>query len=204
MSVFQTNHARAARLLAALLTALPLAATAEAPAAVCADNDPSCANRQISAAFVASIVGAPASAPITGAQLDKHTEDLARQVRCPVCQGSSIGDSPSETARNMKLQVHDLLALGFSDEQVFAYFEASYGEFIRLAPKAQGFNALVWILPALLMLFGAVAAYFYLRGRTRKPSHEPVAPATTEDSELDPFLRRVRAMTNNDAPSGDV
>jgi cytochrome c-type biogenesis protein CcmH len=97
----------------------------------------------------------------------------------------------------MKNQVHDLLAAGFSEEQVFAYFEASYGEFIRLAPKAEGFTLVVWILPALLLLLGGFIAYGYLRDRTRKPATQEAAPAArpAEDADLDPWLRRVREMS---------
>jgi cytochrome c-type biogenesis protein CcmH len=170
------------------------ASAADAPAAICPADDPSCAEKNVSTAFVSGIVGAPTGTPLSGDALDRRTDEVARQIRCPVCQGSSIGESPSSTARNMKKQVHDLLAAGFAEDQVFAYFEASYGEFIRLAPKAQGFNALVWILPAILLVAGVVAVFFFLRGRTRRTSVETTPVHTTENAELDPWLRRVRAM----------
>jgi cytochrome c-type biogenesis protein CcmH len=190
------------RLLAAAILAFSLAAQAEAPAPVCKDDDPSCTSKNVSTSFVSGIVGAPALPALSGDALDRRTEEVARQIRCPVCQGSSIGDSPSSTARNMKQQVHELLGAGFSEDQVFAYFEASYGEFIRLAPKAQGFNALVWVLPALLLAAGGFTVAVYLRRRTRKPTADAPAAPTAEEAELDPWLRRVREM-NGDAPAGE-
>ena len=96
---------------------------------------------------VSAVVGQPQSTPLSGERLEAHTERLSDIIRCPVCQGSSVGDSPSEMARNMKQQVKELLALGFNDEQIIQYFEASYGEFIRLEPRREGINLLVWIAP---------------------------------------------------------
>ena len=72
---------------------------------------------------VSAVVGQPQSAPLSGEHLEAHTERLSDIIRCPVCQGSSVGDSPSEMARNMKQQVKELLALGFNDEQIIQKWE---------------------------------------------------------------------------------
>ena len=72
----------------------------------------------VSVPDVSAVVGQPEQAPISGKALNAQTEFLANTIRCPVCQGSSVGDSPSEMARNMKQQVRELLAVGFSDEQI--------------------------------------------------------------------------------------
>jgi cytochrome c-type biogenesis protein CcmH len=195
------SRSRHAALLAVICCAAFRAVAADAPAAVCPADDPSCVEKDVSTAFVSGIVGAPRSIPLSGDALERRTDEVARQIRCPVCQGSSIGESPSSTARNMKKQVHELLAAGFAEDQVFAYFEASYGEFIRLAPKAQGFNALVWVLPALLMAAGVVAVFGYLRRRTRKTTAGNSPSPTAEDPDLDPWLRRVRAMAEGTGES---
>jgi cytochrome c-type biogenesis protein CcmH len=157
----------------------------------------------ISVPFATTLVGAPAGHPLTGAELAARTETLSRQLRCPVCQGSSVGDSPSSTARNMKQQVRDLLAAGFSEEQAITYFVASYGDFVRLAPKPEGFNAVVWVAPVLLFVLGALAVAFYLRRRPRPAIAPPPAPAA-DDPELAPYLREVRALVDGPArPPGD-
>ena len=105
------------------LLALPLAATAQTGASA---PDP------------AELVGPPMGQPLAGAALEARTEALGKLIRCPVCQGSSIADSPSEMAQNMKRQTRELLARGFEDEHILHYFELSYGEFIRLEPRAEG------------------------------------------------------------------
>jgi cytochrome c-type biogenesis protein CcmH len=136
-------------------------------------------------------VGAPQGKPLAGPELDTRTQQLAAQIRCPVCQGLAIGDSPSEMAMNMKHQVRELLARGFTEEQILRYFEHSYGQFVLLKPKFQGVNSLVWILPIAVLAFGALVVFIKARKLEAPPpaavSQEPAAPS-------DPYLDRVRDL----------
>ena len=68
-------------------------------------------------------------------------------------------------ATNMKAQVRELLAAGYDEEQILAYFERSYGEFVRLEPPLRGVNWLVWLAPPLALLGGLVLVRRTLRRR---------------------------------------
>jgi len=109
------------------------------------------------------IAEAPRGAPLHGAELELRTHAIAAEIRCPVCQGLSIADSPSEMAINMKAEVRDLVARGYSQEQINRYFERSYGQFVLLRPKFGGVNALVWILPIAALFAGALIVMLTLR-----------------------------------------
>lgn len=86
--------------------------------------------------------------------LEARATALADELRCPVCQGLSIHDSPSPLAQDMKDLIRRQVAAGASDEEVRQYFVSKYGEWVLLEPKAQGFNLLVYLLPALALLGG--------------------------------------------------
>lgn len=64
----------------------------------------------------------------------------------------SVADSPSTVALDMKQQVREMLARGYTEQQILAYFEQSYGEFVFLKPR----NRLIWILPGVVLLIGVV------------------------------------------------
>ncbi len=103
--------------------------------------------------------------------LERRTSALASELRCPVCQGLSIQDSPSELAQQMRSVVRDQLAAGKSPDDVKRYFVEKYGEWILLAPKAQGFNVLVYALPVAAVLAGiAIVATAVKRWSRPAPS----------------------------------
>ena len=124
---------------------------------------------------------APLGPPISGAELDRATEETASLMRCPVCQGLSVADSPASSAVDLKAEVRRLLALGYTRDQVVASFERSYGEFIRLEPKAEGFNWLVWLMPMLALAMGALVIFFRLRP-TRPARPAPNTAPTQEET----------------------
>jgi cytochrome c-type biogenesis protein CcmH len=147
-----------------------------------------------------AVVGAPRGPRLEGAALEARTKDVAALLRCPVCQGLSVADSPAEMAVSMRHQVRDLLAAGYDQEQILAYFERSYGEFVRLRPPLRGVNWIVWLAPALGLLAGAAVVAWALRG-PRAVAAAPVAAeppvadgrdALPDDPELHPYVLRIR------------
>ncbi len=148
------------------------------------------------------LVGPPRATPPTAAALETRTEEVAALLRCPVCQGLSVADSPATMAVNMKIQVREMLARGYTEEQILSYFEGSYGEFVRLEPPLRGVNWLVWLAPVAALLLGGVVVARVLRVRgTAAPSTTknaaPAVPARNtlpDDLELAPYVRRVREL----------
>lgn len=139
-------------------------------------------------ALILLLLDAPQSTPLQGPALDQRTQEIASGLRCPVCQGLSIADSPSEMAVNMKAEVRSMVAKGYTREQIETYFVRSYGEFVLLEPKFEGVNALVWILPIAALLLGAFAVWSVLRKLSTAPQPKPRVSAD------DPDLARVREL----------
>jgi cytochrome c-type biogenesis protein CcmH len=149
----------------------------------------------------AAVVGAPRGTPVGGAALEARTKEIAGLLRCPVCQGLSVADSPATMAMKMKAEVREMVAAGYEQEQILAYFERSYGEFVRLKPPLRGVNWLVWLAPALGLVLGLVAVAWALRSpeETATAGSAPSSPATardipTDDPALEPYLLQVREM----------
>jgi cytochrome c-type biogenesis protein CcmH len=147
---------------------------------------------------VSQTVGMPRGQALTGTALERETLRVASLLRCPVCQGLSVADSPAETAVNMRHRVHELLALGFSEAQILSYFERSYGEFVRLEPPLRGFNWALWLAPGAALLLGAGLLWWRLRAAP--PAETPETSAAVADGDplpADPcladYVRRVRA-----------
>lgn len=116
-------------------------------------------------------------------ELDRQTRAVSAQLRCVVCQGLSIQDSPSTLAQEMRDVVRERLAAGETRDEVKQYFVANYGEWVLLEPEPSGFNLLVYVLPVLMLLGGAAFVFVTARRMTRKKSTEP-APESHEEVRL--------------------
>lgn len=100
-------------------------------------------------------------------QLDRDVTEVSSQLRCVVCQGLSIQDSPSTLAQEMRGVVREQLEAGRTPEEVKAYFVDRYGEWVLLRPMARGFNLIVYLLPIAMILAGAAFVFFKARTWTR-------------------------------------
>ena len=86
--------------------------------------------------------------PPAAADVDPLTWKIASRLRCPVCQGMSVADSPSKTAVEMKGRVRELVAQGYSEQQIIDYFVARYTDWVLLEPTFADHWA-VWVIPGL-------------------------------------------------------
>jgi cytochrome c-type biogenesis protein CcmH len=121
------------------------------------------------AAFAFAAFAAVQQAAPSDSTLEARTAQVASQLRCPVCQGLSIQDSPSELSQQMRAVVKEQLRAGKTPDEVKAYFVSKYGEWILLEPKPHGFNILVYAMPVLLVFVGLGVIFVAVRKWTRPP-----------------------------------
>lgn len=141
------------------------------------------------------VIGAPEGQTLGGVGLDAEAKAIAGLLRCPVCQGLSVADSPSSMAVKMRGEVRDLVAQGYTKDQVLAYFEHSYGEFVRLQPKLQGVNWIVWLAP-LAALGAGLLLIRHLLSKASSPREVALPVEGASDEDLAPYLERVREAVN--------
>lgn len=129
--------------------------------------------------------------------LEARAQALGKGLRCAVCQGLSITDSPSSMARAQLEKVRELVAEGKNDEEVRAYFISRYGEWVLLEPPAHGANWIVWLGPlALIGVGGWLISRQIKAGQasvTAKPEAATSSAAAGTPADEDPYLRAVRA-----------
>jgi cytochrome c-type biogenesis protein CcmH len=146
---------------------------------------------------------AAAPGPASGAdenplppEQEERVQRLGKELRCAVCQGMSIADSPAAMARSQLGMVRQLVAQGKTDREIKEYFVARYGEWALLEPPATGAAWLAWGLPILFVVAGlGVVVWLATRGtRTVSlpaPAPEVASGKPVEDGE-DPYLMAVR------------
>lgn len=93
---------------------------------------------------------------------------LGAAIKCPVCQGEAIIDSPSPTAAAMMEVLEEKVAAGETDQQIVDYFKGRFGDGIYLDPPFAGKTVVVWLAPV-----ATIAGGLWMIGRRRRRS-EPI------------------------------
>lgn len=116
-------------------------------------------------------------------KLEARARELSRDLRCMVCQNQSIDESDAPLARDLRLLVRERLTEGDTDQQVLDFLVARYGEFVLLKPPLESRTIILWMLPPVALLAGAIGLFFALR-RRRTGQLEPAALSTEERRRL--------------------
>lgn len=112
----------------------------------------------------------PSQAPADSV-VEREAREISAKLRCPVCQGESILDSPAQLSAEMRDVVREQLRAGRTPDQVLDYFEQKYGEWILLEPRLRGANYAVYLIPALAVVGGLLLVVLVVR-RWTAPSME--------------------------------
>ena len=127
--------------------------------------------------------------------LDQRVQNVASQLKCPVCQGESVADSQATIAQQMRQVIREQLQSGKSEQEVVQYFIRSYGDQIVWLPPWQGFSLLIWLVPIVFFLGGAVLVYVILyEWRASGVTVEKNVCVSEDEISLDADLERYRAQ----------
>ncbi len=76
-----------------------------------------------------------------------RVEQLGTRIKCPVCQGESIANSPAPMARDMMALVSDRVTEGASDSEIINELLSAYSGAVLLDPPASGATLVLWVAP---------------------------------------------------------
>jgi cytochrome c-type biogenesis protein CcmH len=117
-----------------------------------------------------------ANGQLEDAALQARFENIAKDLRCLVCQNESIADSNVELASDLRRQVREMLVAGKSDDEIFDFMTDRYGEFVRFNPPVDRKTVLIWGAPFVVLLLGVVIIVRIVRGRSRMPLDDEASP----------------------------
>jgi len=118
---------------------------------------------------------------------------LIYDLRCPVCQGQSIGESNAGLAKDLRDRVRSMILAGQSDDQIAAYMVSRYGEFVLYEPPVRPATYLLWVIPFLVALigFGVTVIAIKKRGR-RSLNNLQAASRADETKRADELLSSIK------------
>ena len=132
--------------------------------------------RVISLAVLLILCGLPALAmaqtqepPVfDNAEQEERYKELTTELRCVVCQNQNLADSDAQLAQDLRKEILGMLKDGQSDDQITGFLVDRYGDFVLYRPAIGGNTLALWLIPGILLGFGAIAVFFTVRNRNRR------------------------------------
>jgi len=114
-------------------------------------------------------------------------QNLARQLRCLVCQNQDLADSDADLAKDLRKQVFDMMRSGKTDDEIKQYLVARYNDFVLYDPPLKPGTWLLWFTPFVLVLIGACVVVVIVRRRSALlPAESGTASALATRAESKP------------------
>ena len=113
----------------------------------------------------------------------KRAVDLSAQLRCLVCQNQTIAESNAELAVDLRRQVNEQIKAGKTDREIVDYMVERYGAFVLYKPPFNVTTLLLWLGPAVLVVFGVVFYVRTVRARNRVIVDRPLTDAERAEAE---------------------
>lgn len=105
---------------------------------------------------------------VTNETPDDRLERIGSSIKCPVCQGEAIVDSPAQMATDMMDLVEERVASGATDDEIIDELLGSFSGAVLLDPPLSGATLLLWLAP-IAALGAGIAVVLWWRshpGRT--------------------------------------
>jgi cytochrome c-type biogenesis protein CcmH len=126
---------------------------------------------------------------------DDDVNRVAHQLYCPVCENTPLDVCPTEACRQWRDLIRQQLAQGWTEDQIKQYFVQQYGARVLAEPPATGLNWLVYVLPPLVIIGGAVLLIRAMRTWTK--AAVPAAEAPQKPAPKDEYIARLEEELKN-------
>jgi len=95
---------------------------------------------------------------------EERVEEISKQLACPICGGETVYESRNTSSTSIRAEINaQVSTTDATDDEIIAFVVQQFGAKTQLVPKATGFESLVWVLPAVALVFAGVGLFFAFR-----------------------------------------
>jgi cytochrome c-type biogenesis protein CcmH len=145
--------------------------------------------RRIAASVCALVVALSLAVP---AAASVNILALEQQLQCPTCN-TPLNVSNAPSALRIKAYIEQKAAAGWSASQIEQSLVQQFGRDILATPPKSGFDLIVWVVPAVLIIAGLGTIPFITRAWARRSRHVSptvIGASPDEIARLEQELRR--------------
>ncbi len=112
-------------------------------------------------------------------------DNLAKSLRCVMCQNESLADSDAMIAHDLRHEILVLMREGKNDQQIRDFLVARYGEFVLYKPRMEPNTWLLWFGPLGLFVIGGASLFFIVRHRSKGATATSLTTSEAAESSED-------------------
>lgn len=112
---------------------------------------------------------------------EARLRELARDLRCLVCQNESLAESHAPLAGDLRDEIREQMRAGQSDSEIIDYLVARYGDFVTYKPPFNTRTLLLWLGPFAVLL-GLMAGLWSFHRRNRPSRASTPAKQDVQDT----------------------
>ena len=114
-----------------------------------------------------SYAGTIEAKEFTSSEQEKRYRDLIEDIRCPVCQGQSIGDSNSDLALDLREQVRKMILSNHTNDEIYSFMVQRYGDFVIFKPPIKPATYMLWFAPFIFLFICLFLLFRSIRARSK-------------------------------------
>ena len=115
-------------------------------------------------------------------ELQARYEKIISEVRCLKCQNQTIKDSNALLASDLRREIRYMLEEGKTNDEIYEFLVARYGDFALYRPRASGKTLILWIAPMMFLVLGAFALWRVVQRRMVLPIDDEVTDEATDEA----------------------
>ena len=98
-------------------------------------------------------------------ELQARYEKIIAEVRCLKCQNQTIKDSNAFLAVDLRREIRRLLEEGNTNDEIYDFLVARYGDFALYRPRTSGRTLILWLAPMMFLMLGAFLLWRVVKRR---------------------------------------
>ena len=128
---------------------------------------------------------------------DDEVNAIAKQLFCPVCESTPLDVCETQACKQWRELIRLKLSEGWTEAEIKQYFVDNYGARVLDEPPMEGFHALAYVVPPIIILIGIVILFRAFKQWQKNDDDEAdVEIAETEPSSTsgdDDYIARLEA-----------
>ena len=113
-------------------------------------------------------------------ETEKVFHKLSDELRCLVCQNQNIAESNADLAKDLRLEIYNMLSEGKSEEEIIEFMVQRYGDYVLYRPPFKPMTWLLWFAPTILFIVGLFYAFRFMKAQSSS-----VQPGSLSDEEVE-------------------